>query len=235
MNLEQMLEILKLKCGDYERTNLEIIKTLNLSTTRPMKDYMEQIKHDPLLWFKSFPMDYASTEALAKPKTGLLFLLEKNEAVKNELGKEFCESLANALHTTWKKHKQELLNVRVALKDSSSDKNMSVPKSTIQNNTRINDRIQELEKDKETIQNYLDEADEKIKALDTQNKELLATIETLKFEQTKLLELNDKYKLEKNTAQSRIQQLKTIFIDCMKEKGATDTEINIYDKLLSVW
>ncbi len=235
MNLDKMLDILKAKCSDYERTNAEIIKTLNLPTSRLLKDYMEQIKHDPLLWFKSFPMDYTSIEALAKPKSGVIHVLEKNDEVRTDLGKEFCDDLVRRLHATWKANKAELLQLRVTLKDSSSDKNVFVPKSSGPSNKISNDKIEELEKENKELRAYLDEADEKIHALDTKCTRLQADTDSMKHEEIMLSKAKDQLAAERNASVARIEQLKSIFIDCMKEKGATEAEISIYNKLLSVW
>jgi chromosome segregation ATPase len=212
MDLEKMLEILFKKCKDYKRTNEEIIKTLDIPHTKLMKDYMRQINDDPVLWFEAFPNEYTSIEALAKPKSGMIYLLEKNDEVRKELGTEFCDNLAKQLHTIWKKLKNNLLESRV------------LPIQV----TKIEERDDKLNEDLETLQKENDELKLRLEKNDVNTSSLISQIEKLKLRL-------DKNELDKNELVSKVEKLKLLFIDTLRGKCIDESDLKIYIVLLSMW
>ena len=253
MNLEKMLHILNENINDSKGSNEEILMTLNLPLSRLVKDYMEQIKDETKLWFQSFPMKYTSQEAFTKPMLGILYLLEKNDEVRTELGANYCNNLAKIIHKTWKEDKNSLLQCRIELKEASSDKTINLSNAAYldleRENKELRVHIEELDKtiNLSNAANLDLEGENKelrvhIEELDKQVKKLHSTIDTMQFEQETLLQSNEKLiksnerlEKDKNISLDKINKLKAVFIECMKGKGTSDVEISIYDKLLFAW
>lgn len=206
MNLEKMLDILFTKCSDYKRTNEEILKGLEIPHTKLLKEYMTQIKNDPLLWFTSFPSEYTSLEAMAKPKSGILYLLEKNEEVRKELGDEFCESLSQIIHKTWKTNKTMLLKQRVLSKESTYH-----------------------------ISDDINEPNNELIKLQEENKQLLGDISKYKLEQDKNRDIIEKLNQDKTSMSLDMDAIKIMFIEILEANDISEKSINLYKKLLSKW
>jgi hypothetical protein len=112
MDLDKGFELLHAKCPDYARYHKDIAAALNLPNDTPLRTYLELINNDVFEWFKSFPMQSTSIEALAKPKTALLFWLEKCDDVRTEMTPVFCNSMAENISREWKKHSKALVEER---------------------------------------------------------------------------------------------------------------------------
>lgn len=199
MDIETALNILKDKNPDYRKVHENIIKTFNFPCTGLLKDYLNMIKHDPLEWFNMFPKEYASTEALAKPKTALLHWLEKNERVRTELGASFCDDLAQTIHNVWKSNKDSLVAERKRLKELERQQRTPA-QSEAGDNAVVNIEVREL------------------------------LMKVAKLEQTnEVLMADNKALIEK------LEDLKDIFIDTMKEKGVSEADVFLYRRLLKAW
>ena len=118
MQLQAAFDILHAKCADYGKYSEAVARALDIDPdARTLADYLEQIRDDPVSWFDAFPMEYASVGALAKPKTAILYLLEKVPDVKAEFGEDSCKALAARVEAEWKANKGRLVEERAALKE----------------------------------------------------------------------------------------------------------------------
>ena len=208
MDLNKTLELLKDKNPEYKNAHERILKILNIPLTSSMKSYIELIHNDHLHWFNAFPSVFASYEALAKPKSALLFLLEKQKDVRDELGVEYCDNLANSIGDFWRANKEELINTRKFVKEQTNKKTKTAS---------IDDDDQSQRNDEELIA----KAEKKITDLSSQVKQL-------GFD-------NDKLNTDKLRLLNQIIELKSIFIDALKDKGASDAEVLLISRLLQAW
>lgn len=198
MDLNKTLEILDEKNPEYKNTHERILKILNIPLSSSLKSYIELIQNDHLQWFNAFPTAYASYEALAKPKSALLFLLEKQPDIRAELGVEYCNHLANSIGEFWRNNKEELINTRRFVKEQTSKKTKSA--SVIDDDDAVS------------------------------HDELNAS--------EKIIELSnrlDSLTIENNRLVNNIKEIKSIFIDAMKHKGASDNEVSLIYRLLQAW
>lgn len=248
MDLKEAQEILKKKCSDYRKYHDRVTTTLNLPETTPLKSYFEQVKNDPVEWFNAFPMDCASKESLAKPKTAILHLLEKNDKARAECGAEFCDSLAALIHSTWRENMQRLLEVRKAAKEQINmlTENASDTSEENEKSIDITDPVERKIVTRDTTkarttQNTKDTSAlaSEIASLKEENKELAdaieqatLTIQSLQKEKQEMERVNTSYSDEIQRITTRFEMLKNLLTELMKDKGATDIEIKILERLL---
>ena len=249
MNLENMLEKLGEKCGDYKRTNEEILKSLEIPHTKLLIEYMTQIQNDPLLWFDAFPMEYSSVQSMAKPKSGILYLLEKNQDVRDDLGYEFCNKLSDTIHTTWKTNKTMLVEKRISKENRKENINVDADMIKLQEeNKKLKEEIELLNSNRKLEQEKKDEKHrEEITSListckleqekkdEKHREEITSLISTCKLEQEKKDEKLEKLNLDKISLLSNVEDIKDMFIDILQANGVSEININLYKKLLSKW
>lgn len=129
MLLDEALEILRKKCPDYYRYNADIVRSMELDPSKvDLRIYLEQIKNDPLEWINLIPKDAASYGAMAKPKSGVLFLVEKVESVKEAVGQELCNGVSEKLTEVWREHGKKIGNARKESKEQEMMKESKEPK-----------------------------------------------------------------------------------------------------------
>lgn len=253
MNIKDAKAALQAKCSDYHKYHDRILKTLNIADETPLLSYLEQIKNDTSEWFDAFPMDIESVEALAKPKTGILYLLQKHDNTRETCGIGFCTDLASKISQVWKERKAELVRVRIEYNDSKRAKPSTDDQSVASNEAHATDAVEEqpkkiLRKNKAHATDENNQLFGKIEQLEEENAELLATaeeasgtIEALKddkerltVDNKKLQDDNDKMQAKLDHVVKNFDMLKDLMIDIMRDKGATDTEMTLLTRLLPI-
>lgn len=91
----------------------ETYTNMTLNDGDQLKRLLNAIKEDPLEWIKGLPSTYVSDSTLAKPKTAILNLLKKKEAI-DAYGKEYCDAIHDNLKKTFTKHKHKISATRQA-------------------------------------------------------------------------------------------------------------------------
>jgi hypothetical protein len=104
-----------------------------------------------------------------KPKTALLYLLEKCDAIREELGAEECEEVASALRTEWKRLRKEYTSTAPSNKRASSAPNQ----------TNIDDDASSTRGSGSNIDTRVSEQDAYIISLQTRLKLLQGIIEDI--------------------------------------------------------
>jgi hypothetical protein len=117
MNLKALSDILSEKNREYEIAHSRLLRALNLDQDdTTVKSYITLVKNDVAEWIRLTPMNNT------KPKTAMLYLLEKCEGVREELGADESDEVAASIRAEWKKLSKEYKG-SVAAKRSSSDTN----------------------------------------------------------------------------------------------------------------
>lgn len=214
MQIDQALDLLKTKCPDYHKNQSEIISTLNLQGSSTLKSYLELIQNDPVTYFESFPKSAVSFIALAKPKSAILYLLEKCDQVRQSEGAQFCDALANTIGKEWKQHGKRIAEARtLESKDDSTDEETN-PRSSIALSIQ-NTPVEEVP---------LRHLREQLETEKTLSSERLARIQQLEVELAKSIKDFEKHKEE---IASMFEVYKNLFVNAMKKKGATELEIEL--------
>lgn len=264
LTVRDILDILgKRKTADYRLITENVLDTLNIDPDKTLfKDYLEQIENDPLIWFESFPNQWKSTEALAKPKTVLFNLLEKSDAVRNEIGIERCIELIRKISKVWLDNKITLHTSRTAIAtthDAPSSSSapsetdgqdipppIATPKPKISKETKaLAEKVASLEQEKKDMIEALQDAKDLHEAHDA----LLAEKDTIQTNYNTLIDAHNTLKqqfqqLQEQMAQSnqnitnltaKMADLKDILIEVIKDKGGSQLEIKLVTRLLPQW
>jgi hypothetical protein len=102
MNLQKVSSLLSEKNREYEVSHTRVLRSLNLDKeTTTLRSYLTLVGNDPEEWLRVTPVLHT------KPKTALLFLLEKCDAVREEIGFEECDEIAKRVRATWKNLRKE--------------------------------------------------------------------------------------------------------------------------------
>lgn len=81
-----------------------------------LKEYIDFIIHEPLLWLQLFPAKLKSKPAFSKPKTAILKLL-RDSGVIAILGAEYCDKAHDLIDKTYKLHHTEIVAKRMGEPD----------------------------------------------------------------------------------------------------------------------
>lgn len=249
MKVKDAQDALLAKCKDYHKTHGLVLNALNIADDTPLSSYLEQIDNDTLEWFNVFPKEYLSVPALAKPKSAIVYLLEKHEETRNYCGAEFCDRLATKIHAVWKENRDKLLQIRVELAENEKNEADSVHDSeSVVSNDHNDVDILAIDQPATTRRGTRQKAKSvavdhqllaKLSTLEEENEELVIateqateTIKQLKDDQDKLVKENSALKDQLEKTASTLTMLKTLFIDIMRDKGASDTEMKLLERLL---
>lgn len=160
MNLRTLSEILSEKNREYEIAHSRVLRALSLDQDETtVSSYLTLVKNDIAEWIRLTPMNNT------KPKTAMLYLLEKCERVREDIGVEECEDVANALRTEWKKLRKEYMGAMAATRASSDT-----------NNRNADDDVSSTREDSDTL---LSERDAYIASLQARVKLLHGIIEDI--------------------------------------------------------
>lgn len=212
MTLEQGLAVLKARCNDYHKVWTDIASSLSIPLSTPLASYLDQINNDPVTWFNAFPESLASFEALAKPKSALLHLLEKVPSVRDDVGSDFCDSMVQNISATWKQNGRKISEARIARKkavvlldNSDSESSATDDGAPLGNHAGggapVNNTI----------------------------------VSSLQDEIRTLRESNAVLMHELSAVKEKLGLLKGIFIDILKLKNPSEIEMKLLESLLPTW
>ena len=174
----------------FERTDLQA----------DIKEYLDYINDNCLIWFEHMPVAWKSLQALSKPKTSILRLLQLPE-VRQYIGQEYADRLYALVELTWKdnferiiQERNEPIIIHTTHHDSSinSDNDDNESSHQTERPTRNNQNIQAQ---------YVQLKAEKVQMADTivqlqaMNAQLVQQLETIKGQIEHLEQKNNKIKL----------------------------------------
>jgi len=81
----------------------ETYRVFDFKDETPLKEYIDFITHEPLVWLQSFPAKLKSKPAFSKPKTALLKLLKESKVIE-QLGADYCTKAHDLIDKTYKQH-----------------------------------------------------------------------------------------------------------------------------------
>lgn len=75
--------------SDHHRFFIDTYRVHDFKEETPLKQYIDYIIHEPLLWLQSFPAKLKSKPAFSKPKTAILKLLRDTRVMEvlGEIGR----------------------------------------------------------------------------------------------------------------------------------------------------
>jgi hypothetical protein len=98
MNLTTVSELLSTKNREYEIAHSRLLRSLNLDREETtLRSYLTLVKNDVTEWIRLTSMDNT------KPKTALLFLLERSVDARADIGESECDELAEMVRREWKR------------------------------------------------------------------------------------------------------------------------------------
>lgn len=247
LTLRDILNLLaEHKCPDYRLKTADVISGLGHDLDKTLfTTYLEQIDNDPLMWFQSFPSSMSSESALAKPKSALFNLLEKCPRVRSEIGATRCAALVDKVSTVWRANKATLAATRQRLKADMQETRScasteltdgaaadsaaapSKPKPTKETKSLV-DKLATLESQKLELVDALQEAQAAYEALQAEHVALC--------DKTRVLEQQHAQSaVDVNNLKSKLNDLKDILVDVVKNKGGSDIEVMLITRLLPTW
>ena len=102
--------------SDHYRYFIDTYRVHDYKEDTLLKEYIDYITHEPLLWMQAFPAKLKSKPAFSKPKTAMLKLL-KEAKVMEALGAEYCEKAHDVIDKTYKQHGHDIVTKRMGEKD----------------------------------------------------------------------------------------------------------------------
>jgi hypothetical protein len=102
--------------SDHYRYFIDTYRVHDYKEDTLLKEYIDYIIHEPLLWMQSFPAKLKSKPAFSKPKTAMLKLLKETKVIE-ALGAEYCEKAHDTIDKTYKQHGNEIVTKRMGEKD----------------------------------------------------------------------------------------------------------------------
>ena len=100
--------------SDHYRYFIDTYRVHDYKEETRLKDYIDYISHEPLLWLQSFPAKLKSKPAFSKPKTAILKLLKDSKVVE-QLGAEYCDKAHDLIDHTYKQHGNEIVAKRMGI------------------------------------------------------------------------------------------------------------------------
>jgi hypothetical protein len=102
--------------SDHHRFFIDTYRVHDFKEETPLKQYIDYITHEPLLWLQSFPAKLKSKPAFSKPKTAILKLL-RDTRVMEVLGGEYANRAHDTIDKTYKSHHAEIIAKRTGEPD----------------------------------------------------------------------------------------------------------------------
>lgn len=100
--------------SDHYRYFIDTYRVHDYKEETLLKEYIDYISHEPLLWMQSFPAKLKSKPAFSKPKTAILKLLKDSKVVE-QLGAEYCDKAHDLIDQTYKQHGNEIVTKRMGI------------------------------------------------------------------------------------------------------------------------
>jgi hypothetical protein len=98
--------------SDHYRYFIDTYRVFDFKEETLLKEYIDFIIHEPLVWLQSFPVKLKSKPAFSKPKTALLKLL-KDTKITDLLGVEYCNKAHDLIDKTYKQHHHDIISKRM--------------------------------------------------------------------------------------------------------------------------
>jgi len=98
--------------SDHYRYFIDTYRIHDYKEETLLKEYIDYIIHEPLLWMQSFPAKLKSKPAFSKPKTAILKLLKDSKVVE-QLGAEYCDKAHDLIDHTYKQHGNDIVAKRM--------------------------------------------------------------------------------------------------------------------------
>ena len=102
--------------SDHYRYFVDTYRVHEFKEETLLKEYIDFIIHEPLLWLQLFPAKLKSKPAFSKPKTAVLKLL-RDSSVIAVLGAEYCDKAHDLIDKTYKSHHTEIVAKRMGEPD----------------------------------------------------------------------------------------------------------------------
>ena len=102
--------------SDHYRYFIDTYRVHDFKEETLLKEYIDYICHEPLLWLQSFPSKLKSKPAFSKPKTAILKLLRDVKVIE-VLGGDYCEKAHDLIDKTYKTHHNEIVTKRMGEPD----------------------------------------------------------------------------------------------------------------------
>jgi hypothetical protein len=121
MNLEKAAGLL----GENSRYFVDVYKLYEFNDSQLLRDYLDFVIHEPIEWIRGFPSKLRAKGSFAKPKAALIKLL-KHSNVVDALGASYVKKVHDIVWNTFKKHGDEILEVRIQKYGATPDDNGGV-------------------------------------------------------------------------------------------------------------
>jgi hypothetical protein len=133
---------------------IETYRVFDFKDETPLKEYIDFITHEPLVWLQSFPAKLKSKPAFSKPKTALLKLLKESKVIE-QLGADYCTKAHDLIDKTYKQHGDAIVAKRtegesavVVTKEEEGETVEPAPTQTIGRHPTLTvEEIESLESD----------------------------------------------------------------------------------------
>jgi hypothetical protein len=102
--------------SDHYRYFMDTYRIHDFKEETLLKEYIDFIIHEPLLWLQLFPAKLKSKPAFSKPKTAVLKLLRDSKVIEG-LGAEYCDKAHDLIDKTYKSHHTEIVAKRMGEPD----------------------------------------------------------------------------------------------------------------------
>jgi len=102
--------------SDHYRYFVDTYRVHDFKEETLLKEYINFIIHEPLLWLQLFPAKLKSKPAFSKPKTAVLKLL-RDVKVIDVLGVEYCDKAHDLIDKTYKQHHNDIVTKRMGEPD----------------------------------------------------------------------------------------------------------------------
>ncbi len=103
--------------SDNHRYFAEVYKLYQFRDDQTLKEYLDFIVNEPVLWFRGFPAKLTTKTSFSKPKTAIIKLL-KHDSVVDTLGEQYVQKVHDVVWKTYKQHHEEILESRQKTKVS---------------------------------------------------------------------------------------------------------------------
>ncbi len=97
--------------ADNHRYFSEVYKLYGFDDDRDLKDYLDFIVHEPVLWLQGFPAKLTTKLAFSKPKTAVIKLLKKQSVVA-ALGADYVAAVHTKIWNTFKQEADKIVAAR---------------------------------------------------------------------------------------------------------------------------
>jgi hypothetical protein len=182
--------------SDHYRYFVDTYRVHEFKEETLLKEYIDFIIHEPLLWLQLFPAKLKSKPAFSKPKTAVLKLLRDSNVIA-VLGAEYCDKAHDLIDKTYKTHHAEIVAKRmgdteVVVTKEEEERVEPAPTHAVgaplQSTLTIEEGVESLDGSEESTVEELRELQKKYRVLKKAYEVLLkATLPEGTFDSVKLL------------------------------------------------